>query len=100
STVFEALYRFTALGISGSPSVDHNYQLVAFIADGDILRYLSAAHPNSVNFYSFAVGEKQDLEEAMQELGSLNVMSLATKQVISLPSTASVSDAVAALSVA
>lgn len=98
STVLEALYKFTSLGISGAPIVDHNNQLVGFISDGDILRYLSAAHPSSVNFYSFAVGEKQDLEEAMQELGSLNVMSLATKQVISLPSTASVADAVAALS--
>src|SRR5699024_5348150 len=28
STVLEALYRFTSLGISGAPIVDHNNQLV------------------------------------------------------------------------
>lgn len=98
STVLEALYKFTSLGISGAPIVDQDNRLVGFISDGDILRYLSAAHPSSANIYSFAIGADKDLEQAMQELGQLNVMSLATKDVISLPHTATVADAVAALS--
>lgn len=98
STVLEALYKFTSLGISGAPIVDQDNRLVAFISDGDILRYLSAAHPSSANIYSFAIGADKDLEQAMQELGQLNVMRLATKDVISLPHTATVADAVAALS--
>ena len=97
-TVLEALYKFTSLGISGAPIVDQNSQLVGFISDGDIMRYLSTAHPSSVNFYSFAVHEKQELDDAMQELSTLNIMQLATKQVISLPDTASLADAIAALS--
>src|SRR5699024_1117262 len=97
-TVLEALYKFTSLGISGAPTVAPNGQLVGFISDGDIMRYLSAAHPSSVNFYSFAVHEKQELDDAMQELSTLNIMQLVTKQVISLPDTASLADAVAALS--
>lgn len=97
-TVLEALYKFTSLGISGAPIVDQNSQLVGFISDGDIMRYLSAAHPSSVNFYSFAVHEKQELDDAMQELSTLNIMQLATKQVISLSDTASLADAIAALS--
>jgi DHA2 family lincomycin resistance protein-like MFS transporter len=98
STVLEALYEFTSLGISGAPVVDQDNRLVGFISDGDILRYLSAAHPSSANIYSFAIGADKDLEQAMQELGQLNVMRLATKDVISLPHTATVADAVAALS--
>lgn len=98
STVLEALYKFTSLGISGAPIVDQDNRLVAFISDGDILRYLSAANPSSANIYSFAIGADKDLEQAMQELGQLNVMRLATKDVISLPHTATVADAVAALS--
>lgn len=98
STVLEALYKFTSLGISGAPIVDQDNRLVGFISDGDILRYLSAAHPSSANIYSFAIGADKDLEQAMQELGQLNVMRLATKDVISLPHTATVADAVAALS--
>ncbi|MGP5628257.1 MFS transporter [Corynebacterium casei] len=98
STVLEALYKFTSLGTSGAPIVDQDNRLVGFISDGDILRYLSAAHPSSANIYSFAIGADKDLEQAMQELGQLNVMRLATKDVISLPHTATVADAVAALS--
>src|SRR5699024_12073260 len=44
------------------------------------------------------VHEKQELDDAMQELSTLNIMQLATKQVISLPDTASLADAIAALS--
>ena len=51
-----------------------------------------------MNFYSFAVHEKQELDDAMQELSTLNIMQLATKQVISLSETASLADAIAALS--
>ena len=98
NTALDALYKFTSLGISGAPIVDQDNRLVGFISDGDILRYLSAAHPSSANIYSFAIGAEQDLEQAMQELGQLNVMRLATKDVISLPQTATVADAVAALS--
>ena len=68
-TVLEALYKFTSLGISGAPIVDQDNRLVGFISDGDILRYLSAAHPSSANTYSFAIGADKDLEQAMQELG-------------------------------
>ena len=98
NTVLETLYKFTSLGISGAPIVDNDNRLVGFISDGDILRYLSAAHPSSANIYSFAIGADADLAQAMQEIGEINVMRLATKDVISLPHTATVADAVAALS--
>src|SRR5699024_12392651 len=81
-TVLEALYKFTSRGISGAPFVDQNSQLVGFISDGDIMRYLSAAHPSSVNFYSFAVHEKQELYDSMHDLTDLNVLQLGTRTIL------------------
>jgi len=97
-TVLGALTTFGVRGISGAPVVDANGALVGFLSDGDVMRYLSAAHPSSTSIYSYAIGADDDLSDAMADLAGLNVMRLATREVVTIDAGASVADAVAALS--
>lgn len=97
-SVLEALQFFAHHGISGAPIVDDRGSLAGYLSDGDVMRYLSAAHPSSTSIYSYAIGAVDDLEHAMADLEDLNVLSLATRDVITIGSGSSIADAVAALS--
>ncbi len=98
STVLDALQTFAERGISGAPVLNADGTLAGFLSDGDVLRYLSATHPSSTSIYSYAIGAGDDLEQAMSDLANLNVMRLATHDVVTIDAGASISDAVAALS--
>jgi MFS transporter, DHA2 family, lincomycin resistance protein len=97
-TVLDALQTFAERGISGAPILNENGSLAGFLSDGDVMRYLSAAHPSSTSIYSYAIGAEDDLEQAMSDLTNLNVMRLATRDVVTITADASIADAVAALS--
>ncbi|WAP52646.1 MFS transporter [Arthrobacter sp. ATA002] len=98
STVLDALQTFTERGISGAPVLDAEGRLAGFLSDGDVLRYLSATHPSSTSIYSYAIGADDDLDRAMSDLATLNVLRLATHDVVTIDANAAISDAVAALS--
>lgn len=72
--------------------------LAGFLSDGDVMRYLSAEHPSSTTIYSFALGESDDLEDALADLASLPVMRLATREVVTVDASVSIADTVAVLS--
>lgn len=95
--VLEALQMFTERGISGAPVLDPDGSLAGFLSDGDVMRYLSAEHPSSTNIYSFAIGESDDLEDALADLVTLPVTRLATREVVTVDANASIADAVAVL---
>jgi DHA2 family lincomycin resistance protein-like MFS transporter len=97
-TVLQALQFFAHQGISGAPILDDEGHLVGYLSDGDVMRYLSAAHPSSTSIYSYAIGAADDLEHAMADLEDLDVLRLATRDVITVDSGSSIADAVAALS--
>ena len=97
-TVLDALTTFGVRGISGAPVLDADGALAGFLSDGDVMRYLSAAHPSSTSIYSYAIGADDDLVDAMADLADLNVMRLATREVVTIDAGASIADAVAALS--
>jgi MFS transporter, DHA2 family, lincomycin resistance protein len=96
--VLEALQMFTERGISGAPVLHPDGTPAGFLSDGDVMRYLSAEHPSSTNIYSFAIGESDDLEDALADLVTLPVMRLATREVVTVDADASIADAVAVLS--
>jgi DHA2 family lincomycin resistance protein-like MFS transporter len=97
-TVLDALLTFAERGISGAPVLNANGSLAGFLSDGDVMRYLSATHPSSTSIYSYAIGADDDLEQAMSDLANLNVMRLASRDVVTINAGASIEDAVAALS--
>ena len=97
-TVLSALQTFTERGISGAPILHPDGSLAGFLSDGDVMRYLSATHPSSTSIYSYAIGADDDLAQAMSDLAGLNVMRLATRDVLTIDASSSIADAVAALS--
>lgn len=97
-SALEALQTFTERGISGAPILNPDGTLAGFLSDGDVMRYLSVAHPSSNSIYSYAIGADEDLEQAMSDLAELNVMRIGTRDVITLPTGASIADAVSTLS--
>lgn len=97
-TALDALRTFAERGISGAPVTNADGSLAGFLSDGDVMRYLSAAHPSSTSIYSYAIGADDDLEQAMSDLAGLNVMKLATHDVLTIDANSSTADAVAALS--
>lgn len=97
-SVLDALRMFAERGISGAPVLEADGSLAGFLSDGDVMRYLSAEHPSSTSIYSFAIGESENLEEALADLVGLPVMRLATREVVTVDASASIADAVAVLS--
>ncbi|BAU97028.1 EmrB/QacA subfamily drug resistance transporter [Corynebacterium suranareeae] len=97
-SVLDALKTFTDRGISGAPILHKDGTLAGFLSDGDVMRYLSATHPSSTSIYSYAIGGDDDLAQAMSELAELNVMRIATRNVLTIDAASSIVDAVTALS--
>lgn len=99
-TVLDALRTFAERGISGAPIFHADGSLAGFLSDGDVMRYLSATHPSSTSIYSYAIaiGADEGLEQAMADFADLNVMKLATHDVLTIDADSSIADAVAALS--
>lgn len=96
-SVLDALRLFTGRGISGAPVRAADGSLAGFLSDGDVMRYLSAEHPRSASFHTFALPESADLAEAFDDLVELPVMRLATREVVTVRADASVAEAVALL---
>lgn len=97
-SALDALRMFTERGISGAPVLHDDGTLAGFLSDGDVMRYLSAAHPSSASMHSWALDASEDLDRAMSELGRVNVLRLATADVTTVDARDSIADAVASLS--
>lgn len=77
TSLLEALKLFTEKKISGAPVVDQNNDLIGFISDGDIIRYLSSEHPLFVNAYSL---DKIDFNKKVKSLLEKKVSEIKQKK--------------------
>ncbi len=85
ATIREAIDAMRATETSGLPVVDSENNLVAFISDGDIMKYLSNESGNyndGTNYYRIV--ESEDFWTRLSTLLDLNVMRIATKKVIAM----------------
>jgi CBS domain-containing protein len=76
--------KFTDHRISGLPIVNERNEVVAYISDGDIMRYIGKKHM-TMDFFNFAEIYEMDQEYFLQKSKSilnLNVMAIAKKKVI------------------
>lgn len=67
--------------------VDGAGNLVGYVTDGDIMRYLARLDMSVSNpsvGASFVAKDVEDLEQRINALGGLNVMKLATRRVVSV----------------
>ena len=86
-SVQTVIEKFIEHKISGLPVVNEKNQIVGFISDGDILRYIGKHEDWIVDsfYYAFSVkGDNEELEEREQRVLGLNVLELAQKKVVTV----------------
>jgi len=99
-SIKQVMHAMVALHTSGLPVVDSNNKMVGFISDGDIMAALGQKAPTGLelayglNYYANDNDFKQRLDEVM----SLNVMELATQDIVSVNTTTSLRQACEVLS--
>ncbi|MBI6872063.1 CBS domain-containing protein [Clostridium aciditolerans] len=84
-TVRAVIKNFIDHRISGLPVVNEKNEIIAYVSDGDIMRYIGK-HENLVAdfFYYVAVikGDDEEFEDRVQKILDLNILSIAQKKVI------------------
>ena len=82
TSIRDALHLITEKKISGVPVTDGSQNLIGFLSDGDILRFLADVEPLFIN--ASALQELPNFEERTKELMAMRVRDIAKKQVISV----------------
>ncbi|MUT66954.1 CBS domain-containing protein [Paenibacillus sp. NEAU-GSW1] len=86
-TVRDVVDKFIKYQISGLPVVNDRNELVAYISDGDIMRYIGK-HKDLIinNMYYIAIlqGDCDHFDERASRLLNLNVMDIARRKVITV----------------
>lgn len=85
-TIGHVLELFIEKKISGVPIVNNQKEVVGFISDGDIMKYIGKQKPKSIDAYSymFLLYDEKSFEQKIQDLINLNVMRLATTKVVAV----------------
>lgn len=85
ATVRDAIAELARTETSGLPIVDENHAVIGFLSDGDVLAYLSKQsgfYTDGTNYFQLV--ESQEFLERFRDLLDLDVMRIATKNVISV----------------
>ena len=99
SSVREAIDAMRANDTNGVPIVDDDKRVVGFLSDGDVLKYLikqDACYTDGTNY--FTMMESDGFLDRMKELVSLDVMRIATKNVVTVDADGDPEDVFKALS--
>lgn len=83
-SVRSVIQKFIDYRISGLPVVNDRNEIVGFISDGDILRFIGKHDDRIVDSFFYAVvikGDDEEFEEREKRLLNLNVMEIAKKKV-------------------
>ena len=84
-TIKSVIEKFIEHQISGLPVVNDRNEVVAFISDGDIMRYIGKHTDKVIDTFYYPIvimGDYENFEEREQRLLNLNVMQLAKRKVI------------------
>ncbi|KQL51237.1 hypothetical protein AN964_19785 [Heyndrickxia shackletonii] len=82
-TVRSVIEKFIEHGISGLPVVNDRNEIVAYISDGDIMRYIGKTKDIVVDsFYYINVIKGEEFEERVEQILDLNVMKISKNKVI------------------
>ncbi|WP_223587939.1 CBS domain-containing protein [Neobacillus bataviensis] len=86
-TVRSVIDKFIEYQISGLPIVNDRNEIVGFISDGDVLRYIGKHDDHIVDSFYFAFvikGDQEDFEDRIERILNLNVMEIAKKKVFTV----------------
>ncbi|WP_066308263.1 CBS domain-containing protein [Bacillus sp. FJAT-29814] len=98
--VRSVIEKFIEYRISGLPVVNDRNEVVAFVSDGDIMRYIGKHKDRVVDsfFYTFVIkGDQEEFEEREKRLLNLNVLEIAKKKVYKVDWNENVEDIAAIL---
>ena len=104
ATVRETITYFSEKHISGAPVVSAGGQVVGFLSDGDIMRYLRtqdhalSAMDSSLLFLEYLWDPNDVFEQKLDAIMDLNVLELGTRKPITIPEDACLADACRLLS--
>ncbi|GIN56010.1 hypothetical protein J8TS2_03290 [Lederbergia ruris] len=82
------IQKFIAHGISGLPVINEDKELIAYISDGDIMRYIGKHKDivvDSLYMVNVVEGDHEDFSERVQRVLDLPVLNIAKKRVIKVP---------------
>lgn len=82
----DVLDRFVEYRISGLPVVNDHNELVGYVSDGDIMKWIGKHDPVIINYfyYTTVLEDDESLEDKFKRLLSKNVMEVAQKHVITV----------------
>ncbi|GAK43214.1 CBS domain-containing protein [Paenibacillus urinalis] len=81
--VEQVIQRFIDHRISGLPVVNERNEIVGYISDGDIMRYIGKK--DDMFIYTYAVNlNYEEYEDRVKQIMKLNVMSICKKKVITV----------------
>jgi len=84
-TVRSVIEKLINYKISGLPVVNDRNEIVGYVSDGDIMRYIGKHQDYVVDNFYYAVvikGDAEEFEEREKRLVNLNVMEIAKKKVV------------------
>lgn len=84
-TVGSVIQKFIEHLISGLPVINDRNEIVAYVSDGDVMRYIGRHEDRIIDafFYIGVIkGDDEEFEARAQNLLNLNVMKIAQKKVI------------------
>ncbi|MDQ1910800.1 CBS domain-containing protein [Paenibacillus sp. GD4] len=83
-TVRSVVEKFIKYRISGMPVVNDRNEIVAYISDGDIMRYIGKHEDQVVDFFFYMGvihGDDEQYEERAKRILNVNVLAIAQKKV-------------------
>jgi CBS domain-containing protein len=99
-TVRTVIQSFIKHRISGMPVVNDGNQIIGYISDGDIMRYIGKHNDMVIDtiWSAFVVqGDDEDFTQRLQHILRLNVLELAKRRVVTVQSSTEVEDIAAIL---
>ena len=84
-TIAAVLQTLVDKKISGLPIVNDAQEVVGFISDGDIMKFIAKQDPRIIDMTSFITVwyDSESFDQKMEDLLKINVMELATTKIIS-----------------
>jgi CBS domain-containing protein len=99
-TVQSVVEKFIEHRISGLPVVNDRNEIVAYVSDGDIMRYIGKHKDLIVDYIYFSAMikvDKEDFDKRVQRLLNLNILKIAKRKVIKVSWDEEVEDVAAIL---
>lgn len=86
ATIKEVLQVLVDSKTSGLPIVNSKQQVVGFISDGDIMKFIAKQNPRIIDMTSFITVwyDTESFEKKLHDLMDLSVMELATTKLVSV----------------